>query len=173
MPDERLKSSTCLSKLFYQRKKHSAKSKPSFIVVKCSSEHTRKRSEERTSQQQCYECYKGASDNKQDHRKTTKLIRVITDSSNHVTAAVKHGVKIGWVFHRCEPSKEPPHIEQCFKYQKFGHSANDCKDELRCLRCAGVHTLIKCNESKERQSVQALVAHTQQCIEAVPHIRTP
>ena len=82
--------------------------------------------------------------------KPTKLIRVITDSSNHVTAAVEYGVKIGWVLHRCEPSKEPPHIKQCFKWQKLGHSASDCKDELRCLRCAGKHTVKTCNELKER-----------------------
>ena len=42
--------------------------------------------------------------------KPTKLIRVITDCSNHVTAAIKHGVKIGWVLHRCEQSKELPRI---------------------------------------------------------------
>ena len=39
--------------------------------------------------------------------KPTKLIRVITDSTNYVLAAQKHGVKIGWLIYRCEPSKEP------------------------------------------------------------------
>ena len=82
--------------------------------------------------------------------KPTKLICVITDSSNHVTAAVKHGVKIAWVLHRCDSCREPPHVKQCFKCQKFGHSASDCKDDLRCLRCAGKHTVKSCNELKER-----------------------
>ena len=82
--------------------------------------------------------------------KPTKLIRVITDCSNHVTAATKHGVKIGGMLHRCEPSKELPHIKQCFKRQKFGHSASDWRDELRRLRRAGKHTVKSCNESKEQ-----------------------
>ena len=69
----------------------------------------------------------------------TNLIRVIIDCSNHVTAAVKHGVKIGWALYCCEPSKKPPHIKQCFECQKFGHSASDCKDKWRSLRCAGKH----------------------------------
>ena len=50
--------------------------------------------------------------------KPTKLIRKITDSTNHVLAAQKHGVKIGWLIYRCEPSKEPPYVKQCFKCQK-------------------------------------------------------
>ena len=54
------------------------------------------------------------------------------------------------MIHRCEPSTELPHIKQSFKCQKFGHSATDCKDELRCLRCAGKHTVKSCNESKEQ-----------------------
>ena len=50
----------------------------------------------------------------------TKLIRVITDSNNHVSAAQKHGVKIGWQLYRCEASREPPHVRQFFKSQQFG-----------------------------------------------------
>ena len=82
--------------------------------------------------------------------KPTKLIQVITDCSNHVTAAIKHGAKVCWVLRHCEPSKELSHFKQCFKCQTFGHSASDCKDELRCLRFAGKHTVKNCNESKEQ-----------------------
>ena len=60
--------------------------------------------------------------------KPTKLIKVITDLTNHVLAAQRHGVKIGWLIYRCEPSKEPPHVKQCFKCQKYGHSAIKCKN---------------------------------------------
>ena len=60
-----------------------------------------------------------------------KLIRVITESNNQVNAAQKHGVKIGWQLHRCEASREPPHVMQCFKCQKFGHSAKECTNTTR------------------------------------------
>ena len=81
--------------------------------------------------------------------KPTKPIRVKTNSTNHVLAAQKHGVKIGWLIYRCEPSKEPPHVKQCFKCQKYGHSAIECKNEQRCLRCSSQHTLKQCAEPKE------------------------
>ena len=83
-------------------------------------------------------------------KKPLKLNLVITDSSNYVTAAVNHGVKIGWVIHRCKASKEQPHIKQCFECQKLGQSASDCKHEMRCLQCAGKGTAKSGNESKER-----------------------
>ena len=81
--------------------------------------------------------------------KPTKFIRVITDSTNHVLAAKKHGVKIGWLIYRCETSKESPHVKQCFKCQKYGHSAIECENEQRCLRCSGQHTVKQCAEPKE------------------------
>ena len=81
--------------------------------------------------------------------KPAKLVRVIIDSTYHILAAQKHGVKIGWLIYRCEPSKEPPHVKQCFKCQKYGHSAIECKNEQRCLRCSGQHTVKQCAEPKE------------------------
>ena len=81
--------------------------------------------------------------------KPTKLIRVITGCSNQVTVAVNYGVKKGGVLLRCEPSKEPPQIKQFFKCQKLGHFASDCKDEMRCFRCAGKNTVTSYNYSKE------------------------
>ena len=61
--------------LLTQSKEHSAKSQiqTQFCNRKCSSEHSKKRSGGRTSQQQGYECYQGALDNKQGHRKTNEI----------------------------------------------------------------------------------------------------
>ena len=81
--------------------------------------------------------------------KPTKLIRVIKDSINHVLAAQKHGVKIGWLIYRCEINTEPPHVKQCFNCWKNGHSAKECKNEQHCMRCSGQHTVKQCTEPKK------------------------
>ena len=127
-----------------------AKSKPSFVIVNAHQSIQENEVKEELLNNNAMNVIKVLRITSRAIGKPTKLIRVITDSSNHVTAAFKHGVKIGWVLHRCEPSKEPPHVKQCFKCQKFGHSASDCKDELRYLRCAGKHTVKSWNELKER-----------------------
>ena len=79
----------------------------------------------------------------------TKLIRVITDSNNHVSAAQKHGVKIGWQLYRCEASREPHHVRQRFKCQQFGHSSKECSNATRCLRCSQEHSVKECTVQKE------------------------
>ena len=82
--------------------------------------------------------------------KPTELIRVIPDSTNYVLAAQKHGVKIGWLIYRYEQSKEPPYVKQHFKCHKYGHSAIECKNEQRCLRCSDRHTVKQRAEPKEK-----------------------
>ena len=79
----------------------------------------------------------------------TKLIRVITDSNNHVGTAQKHGVKIGWQLYRCEASREPPHVRQCFKCQQIGNFAKECRNATRCLCCSQEHSVKECTVQKE------------------------
>ena len=79
----------------------------------------------------------------------TKVIRVITDSNNHVSAAQKHSVKIGWQLYRCEASPEPAHVRQCFKCQQFGHSDKECRNAIRCLHCSQEHCVKECTVQKE------------------------
>ena len=38
---------------------------------------------------------------------------------------------------------------QCFKCQKFGHSARDCTDKIRCLRWSQDHSVEECRVAKE------------------------
>ena len=100
----------------------------------------------------------------------TKLIRVITESNNQVNAAQTHGVKIGWQLYRCEASREPPHVMQCFKCQKFGHSARVCTNAIRCLRCPQDHSVKERTVAKKMPNAQTLAVLKRQFIEAVQHI---
>ena len=38
---------------------------------------------------------------------------------------------------------------QCFECQKFGHSARDCTNAIRCLRCSQDHSVKECNVAEE------------------------
>ena len=79
----------------------------------------------------------------------TELIRVIMESNNRVNAAQKYGVKIGWQLHRCEASREPPHVMKRFKCQKLGHSARERTNPIRCIRCSQDHSVKKSTVAKE------------------------
>lgn len=39
-------------------------------------------------------------------------------------------------------------ITRCFKCQKFGHMANNCKDGIQCVKCAEGHLLKDCKSAK-------------------------
>ena len=126
-----------------------AKSKPSFVIVNVHPSIQENEIKEELLSNNGLNVVKVSRIIRRASGKSTKLIRVITDSANHVLAAQKHGVKIGWLIYRCEPSKEPLHVKQCFKCQKNGHSAIECKNEQRCLRCSGQHTVKQCAEPTE------------------------
>ena len=102
----------------------------------------------------------------------TKLIRVITESNNQVNAAQKHGVKICWQLHRCEASRETPHVMQCFKCQKFAHSAKECTNAIRFLRCSQDHSVKERTVAKKIPSAQIVVELMRQFIEGAQHIST-
>ena len=133
------------------------KSKPSFVIVNVHHSIQENEIEEELLNNNGMNVVKVSRIMSRASGKPKKLIRVITDSTNHVLAAQKHGVKIGWLIYRCEPSKEPPHVKQCFKCQKYGHYAIQCKNEQRCLRCSGQHTVKQCAEPKENGGSHASV----------------
>lgn len=35
-------------------------------------------------------------------------------------------------------------IMRCYRFQKFGHISNNCKDEMHCPKCAGEHLIKDC-----------------------------
>ena len=88
----------------------------------------------------------------------TKFIRVITDSTNHVLAAQKQSIKIGWQLYRCEPSKDTPHVKQGFKCPNNGNSASTQFNNAL-------------NQNK-MPSVLIVVDRTRLCIKDFPRFKT-
>ena len=84
----------------------------------------------------------------QKTNKPTTLIRVFC-STDHAAQAVKQGVKIGFIHHRCEEANRKPEVSQCFKCQKFGHISRECQEDTRCVRCSEGHPLKECRKQKD------------------------
>lgn len=66
---------------------------------------------------------------------------------------------------------------QCFRCQRFGHLAKNCRGPVRCKACAGPHAYSECNTKKERRCVNCNGAHAStyggcpRRIAAVEHVK--
>ena len=84
----------------------------------------------------------------------TRLVRAFTRCKTTKTLLIDRGLMIGLIHHRCEESRQtqpfsppPPSrdvVIQCYRCQGFGHKANACTQEARCIKCEGYHNLAKC-----------------------------
>ena len=89
----------------------------------------------------------------------TRLVRAFTRCETTKTLLIDRGLMIGRTHHRCEdsrqaqPSSPPPHrrdvVIQCYRCQDFGHKANACSQEARCIRCGGNHKLAECTVPRD------------------------
>jgi hypothetical protein len=72
----------------------------------------------------------------------TSLLKAKTSNQMSLEAALKNGVKIGFTIYKVEHEKK---VHQCYKCQKFGHSANECRNQTQvCPKCTGDHSLKDC-----------------------------
>ena len=53
-------------------------------------------------------------------------------------------IHIGWLNYKVR--EYIPHPLRCFKCQRMGHTAQQCKWRQRCAKCGGEHEYCKCNE---------------------------
>jgi hypothetical protein len=75
-------------------------------------------------------------------QQNTTLLKAKTSNQKSLEDALKHGVKIGFTIYRVEHEKK---VHQCFKCQKFGHSASECRNQVQvCPKCTGHHSLKDC-----------------------------
>ena len=116
-----------------------AKTKPSFVIANVHHSIQEKEVKEEFLNINALNVIKVLRITSRASGKPTKLIRVMTDCSNHVTAAIKHGVIIGWVLHRCEQiNKKRNEILKChFKERYSKHSVIDhYKNYCSSYRCS-------------------------------------
>ena len=89
----------------------------------------------------------------------TRLMRAFTRCETTKTLPIDRGLMIGVTHHRCEESRQaqpyslpPPRrdvVIQCYRCQGFGHKANACSQEARCIRCGGNHKLAECTVHRD------------------------
>ena len=65
--------------------------------------------------------------------------------------ALSNGVRIGYLSHKCEEFIFKERLQQCFKCQKLGHDAKNCKSELQiCMLCSENHRFESCPDIKDK-----------------------
>ena len=63
-------------------------------------------------------------------------------------ADLPRSVKIGYISYPVRKYEFPP--LQCYKCQRFGHSAEGCNSKVRCLVCSGPHKVSDCQNGEIR-----------------------
>jgi len=69
-------------------------------------------------------------------QQNTTLLKAKTSNQKSLEDALKHGVKIGFTIYRVEHEKK---VHQCFKCQKFGHSASECRNQVQVPQPQRLH----------------------------------
>ncbi|CAF1019702.1 unnamed protein product [Brachionus calyciflorus] len=92
----------------------------------------------------------GIDDTLRMFKKLTKpkltIVKGVTSDENKLNELIKTGyIKIGYSRIKVTPWRFGIAPDQCFKCQKFGHSAVNCQEkEEVCLRCSQNHNFKKC-----------------------------
>ena len=82
-------------------------------------------------------------DIKSELAKSRKVV-VEFDNEQDMKIALFNGIYFGRIRVRCESYRTTPPVTQCYKCQGFNHIAKDCKNDRKCVRCAGAHKSTDC-----------------------------
>ena len=89
----------------------------------------------------------------------TKVV-VEFDNEKDMKIALFNGIYFGRMRVRCKSFRITPPVIQCHKCQGFNHIAKDCKNEQKCVRCAGAHKSTDCpDKDKETLKIKCSNCH--------------
>lgn len=77
-------------------------------------------------------------------KQPTSIVRLTFSSEVHYNSALANGIRIGYTIKRPIPERT---VIQCFKCQQFGHTAQKCTNETRCLKCGVDHESKSCSSA--------------------------
>ena len=88
-----------------------------------------------------------------EREKPTEMVRLILTQEDDKKRLLKQGILLDQYSFKCVPANQDtqnfPKILQCFNCQKIGdHLASECKNELKCVLCAGPHRKAECTAEK-------------------------
>ena len=90
---------------------------------------------------------------------TRKVVAEI-DNEQDMKIALFNGIYFGRIRVRCESYRTTPPVTQCYKCQGFNHIGKDCKNDQKCVRCAGAHKSTDCpNKNKETLKIKCSKCH--------------
>ena len=90
----------------------------------------------------------------------TRKVVVEFDNEQDMKIALFNGIYFGRIRVRCESYRTTPPVTQCYKCQGFNHIAKDCKNDQKCVRCAGAHKSTECpDKNKETLKIKCSNCH--------------
>ena len=90
----------------------------------------------------------------------TRKVVVEFDNEQDMKIALFNGIYFGRIRVRCESYRTSPPVTQCYKCQGFNHIAKDCKNDQKCVRCAGAHKSTDCpDKNKETLKIKCSNCH--------------
>ena len=102
------------------------------------------------------------------------FIKLKCDDPKQAEALISGGLicqRTGIIF-KVEEFRITPSIQQCFKYQRFGHKALNCTKKQKCVVCGEDHSHKNCPKTKKKpQNVQIVGGPMSQITEAVLRTR--
>ena len=90
----------------------------------------------------------------------TRKVVVEFDNEQDMKIALFNGIYFGRIRVRCESYRTTPPVTQCYKCQGFNHIAKDCKNNQKCVRCAGAHKSTDCpDKNKDTLKIKCSNCH--------------